>query len=112
MNERFEEWALIELFGHQRISGRISEQQLGGETFVRVDVPATKGLPGYTKLYGKGAIYGITITDEKTATMAAAYYAPAPMDKWTIDQMLGKRRLLEGGEDTYEPDEFDIGEED
>jgi hypothetical protein len=35
--ETFEEWALLELFGHQRLAGRVTEQQLGGASFVRVD---------------------------------------------------------------------------
>ena len=27
-------WALVELFGHQRIAGFVSEHAMGGETFV------------------------------------------------------------------------------
>lgn len=34
--EKFEEWAIIDLFGHQKIAGRISEQQIGGSSFVHV----------------------------------------------------------------------------
>lgn len=87
--EKFEQWAIIELFGHHKISGLLGEQNIGGETFIRVDVPETDGQPGYTKLYGKGAIYGITLTDQETARAAAKYYAPRPMDLWSERQMLG-----------------------
>ena len=32
-------WAIVEIFGHTRIAGRISEQSFGGAALVRVDVP-------------------------------------------------------------------------
>jgi hypothetical protein len=35
--KQFSEWAIIELFGHQRIAGRVSEQTIGGCAFVRDD---------------------------------------------------------------------------
>ncbi|MEN6466077.1 MAG: acetyltransferase [Syntrophaceae bacterium] len=82
--EKFESWAIVELFGHQRIAGKISEQQIGGCSFLRVDVPASENSPAYTKLYGNGAIYGITITDEETARAAAKHLGPQPMDEWSV----------------------------
>ena len=36
----FEQWAIVEIFGHQRIAGKVTEQTIGGCSFVRVDVPA------------------------------------------------------------------------
>ncbi|MDD2657785.1 MAG: hypothetical protein PHD04_03970 [Candidatus Pacebacteria bacterium] len=48
-DNKFDEWAIIDLFGHQKIAGRVSEQQIGGASFVRVDVPLE---PPFTKLFG------------------------------------------------------------
>ena len=87
-NKTFEEWAIVEIFGHQRIAGRVSEQTIGGCSFVRVDVPECPKHQAFTKLYGQGAIYAMTITDEKTARMAAESYAPEPMDQWTVQRMI------------------------
>jgi hypothetical protein len=87
MSDKFTEWAIIELFGHQRIAGRISEQQIGGCAFVRVDVPENEEQKPYTKLLGQGSIYAITVTDEKTARAAAYYLKHEPMDKWTIGEV-------------------------
>lgn len=69
--EKFEAWAIVELFGHQRVAGRLSEQAIGGETFIRVDVPHGDG--EYTRLFGKGAIYAINLCSEDVARNAARY---------------------------------------
>lgn len=90
ISDKFKEWAIIDLFGHQQIAGRISEQQIGGSSFVRVDVPGIGEQKPFTKLYGPGAIYSITITDEATATAAANYYKPVPMNQWTVEDMIRK----------------------
>jgi hypothetical protein len=44
----FETFAIVELFGHSIISGKVSEQVIGGASFVRVDVPAVDGTEAYT----------------------------------------------------------------
>lgn len=65
-DEKFEAWAIVELFGHQVIAGRVTDQAIGGETFIRVDVPAVGEKKKFTKMFGKGAIYAITPTEEST----------------------------------------------
>lgn len=35
----FEGWAILELMGHRRLAGHISEAQIGGASFIRIDVP-------------------------------------------------------------------------
>lgn len=77
------QWAIVELFGHQRIAGRISEHALGGCSFVRVDVPAL------TKLYGNGAIYGITFVDEVAARLTAQSLKVQPVHAWDLREALG-----------------------
>lgn len=46
MSEKFEQWAIVDLFGHTRIAGKVSEQVIGGCSFVRVDVPERGDGPG------------------------------------------------------------------
>jgi hypothetical protein len=45
-----EQWAIVEIFGHQRIAGRLTEQTIGGCSFVRVDVPALPQADGEGEL--------------------------------------------------------------
>lgn len=102
--QTFSEWAILDLFGHQKIAGRVSEQQIGGASFVRVDVPEVLGQNAFTKLFGSGAIYSITITDEETARAAAAYWKPLPMETWTIKDMMKLPAPEEGS--LYEEEDF------
>jgi hypothetical protein len=76
----FDQWAIVELFGHQVIAGRVSEQTIGGASFVRVDVPDVEnGSIGFTRFYGQGAIYSITPVSEEAARLAVRRYAPRPI---------------------------------
>ncbi len=69
--ESFDSWAIIELFGHSRIAGRVSEQTIGSQSFIRVDVPEIDGTPAFTRFFGNGAIYSITPVSEEVARLAA-----------------------------------------
>lgn len=88
----FEGWAILELFGHKRMAGFVSSQQVAGGALVRIDVPATEPTregehagptPAYTKLVGLAAIYGITPCTEDLARRAAReiekYNNPLPL---------------------------------
>lgn len=68
-------WALVELFGHQRIVGFLSQQAFGTGVLFRVDVPdllkeqegsLTKLIvrEGFTRYFGLSAIYSITPVTE------------------------------------------------
>lgn len=87
-DKTFEQWGIVELFGHNKIAGMISEQSIGGCSFVRVDVPAIGDNQGYTKVYGNGAIYAMTFTDEETAKAAAKMYSPRPIDVFEAKRLL------------------------
>jgi hypothetical protein len=79
MADKFEAWAIVELFGHTTIAGKVSEQSIGGCSFVRVDVPEQEGHAAYTRLLGQGAIYAINPCSEEIARATAARLRPAPV---------------------------------
>ena len=39
----FEQTCIVELMGHNMIAGKVTEQTIGGQGFVRVDVPVAVG---------------------------------------------------------------------
>ncbi len=85
--DKFEQWAIVELFGHQRIAGLLTEQTLGGCSFVRVDVPAVDGAIAFTKLYGQGAIYAISFVTQEIATAAARAYQVRPVSIYDLPEL-------------------------
>ena len=84
--ERFECWAIVELFGHQRMAGRMSEATVGGGAFVRVDVPSGDGFT--TRLLGSGAIYAINIVDEAIAREAASRFRWRPVYGYDLPRLI------------------------
>lgn len=63
--------ALVELFGHTRIAGQVSEHSLGGNTMIRIDVPETKINPKFTKFVNTSAVYAINpIAEDMMIQMA------------------------------------------
>ena len=71
----FDHWGIVEVMGHKRYAGHITEQVIGGSALIRVDVPETKSgevtHAPFTKLIGAGSIYMITPTTEEVARRAA-----------------------------------------
>lgn len=123
-------WAIVEIFGHQRIAGLLSEQTIGGQSFVRVDVPElpARAASGYdhgegpvsahSKLYGGGAIYAISPVDETVARAAAMSIRHKPVDTYGIEAVMRnmpdaeRARLLAGprdgrGRDPDDDNQFD-----
>ena len=52
--EKFDLWCVVELFGHSRIAGRCTEQNVAGTNMLRVDVPDTSNQPGFTRFLSSG----------------------------------------------------------
>lgn len=88
MADKFEQWAVVELFGHQVIAGLVSEQVIGGQGFVRVDVPEVNGNKAFTKFYGAGAIYAISPCDEAAAMEAVTRIQPKPIQMFVYARAL------------------------
>jgi len=105
--EQFQAWAIVEIFGHQKFAGRVSEFALGGCNFVRVDVPALPAKksnyqnfaaqPAFTKLFGQGAIYSITLTSEAVARAVADQIRPEPISVYI--PIVNERAIAAGEED-------------
>jgi len=98
--EAKEMWALVELFGHNRVAGKVTEAEMGGGALIRVEVPAVKDKEPLTKYYNVKAIYGITPVDEATARRMAESIDAAPINAYSLDrEILRRKALTEGDED-------------
>lgn len=93
-NTTFDQWALVELFGHTRIAGRVSEQTIAGGALIRVDIPETKANPSFTRFFGISAIYSINPVTEEVARHMAESIAVKPIDSWDIREYISKSKAL------------------
>jgi len=82
----FAEWVVLELMGHRRLAGYLTEQEIAGRGFLRLDVPAVDGQPPATQLYNPTSVYCITPTTEDIARAVAAGARPAPVQRWELEE--------------------------
>jgi hypothetical protein len=101
--EKFDQWAIVEIFGHAKFAGRVTEQAIGGASFVRVDIPAIDGYPAFTKLFGASAIYSITPVSEEIACKAAKYCYSEPISVYIPED----RQLMHQGQPFRKSDDRD-----
>lgn len=85
--DKFEAWGLLELFGHQRLAGMLTEQTIGGCHFIRIDVPEVDGVQSYTRFFTNGAIYGMTITTKEVACGLAANLRARPVQAYELPRL-------------------------
>lgn len=132
---KFEGWAVVEVFGHQRYAGYVTTEAFGQAVLFRVDVPPleerdrvtkhweyadSKNVPpgstvredavqGYTKFFGPGAIYAMT-----PCTQDAAKKAVEAMQSRTVSvvTLAEARGLPPGADDRFDDDDDDVEEED
>lgn len=87
--QRFDEWALLELFGHQKICGRVTADSLGGASFIRIDVPEENAKQGYTRYFSPQAVYSITPMTESTArAVIRTGLNPEMISRYDVTRML------------------------
>ena len=86
----FKHWCIVELFGHSKIAGSCTEENIAGTNMLRVDVPATKLQPAFTKYYGASAIYAINPVDEETAKICAESLNVGQIQPWNANAFIEK----------------------
>lgn len=84
----FDEWAIVELMGHLRLAGHLTEQQIAGGHFLRLDIHKEAGPAVITQLIPPppgGPVYRITITTEAVARKIGARSVPEPVARWELE---------------------------
>lgn len=88
--QTFDQWCLVELFGHTKIAGHCTEQNIAGTNMLRVDVPATNYAPAFTRFFGSSAIYSINPIDEQAAKLMAEQLQVQPIQSWDLSRVMEK----------------------
>jgi hypothetical protein len=108
----FDEWVICELMGRVRLAGRMTEQQIAGGHFMRLDIHKETGPAVITQLIPPppgGPVYRITITTEAVARKIGARSVPEPVARWELEPPRPSAAAREGQDS--DPDE-DLDDED
>ncbi|MCW2898841.1 MAG: hypothetical protein JWO67_1106 [Streptosporangiaceae bacterium] len=102
MADPFEGWAIVELMGHRRLAGFVTEHEIAGQSFLRLDIAgpphpeddeddgpavALKGgfEGGVTQFYSPQAVYCITPTTQDIAVTIGRRSQPAPVQRYELE---------------------------
>lgn len=78
-----EQWAIVELMGHVRLAGRLTEEERFGSKLGRLDIPTADG--GFvTKLFGGSSVYAVTFVNEGAARAVALRSQVQPVHSWEL----------------------------
>ena len=75
-------WAIVELMGHVRMAGLVTEIEMFGSKMARIDIPKDDGF--VTQFFSGGSVYRLTPTTEEIARAVAPRNQPAPVHLWEL----------------------------
>lgn len=83
--DTFAEWCVLELMGHRRLAGRVTEQEIAGRGFLRLDVFGLTGdVPTVTQFYSPSSVYCMTPTTEEIARGLGEKSRPEPVSRFDL----------------------------
>lgn len=83
---RLEQYAVVEMMGHRKVIGKITESDIGASSLIKVTVLNKSGEPERTEYIGVGSIYCLTIVTEAVAKEAVANYTPEPTWAYALNR--------------------------
>ena len=105
-DKKFELFAVVELFGHTRMSGTVTDSTIGGASFIRIDVPETTKQPSFTRFVNPSAVYAINPVTKEVMEQMAESITSKPIESWDIKAMQEKLLALK----EVEPEEVEYDE--
>lgn len=103
---------VVELFGHNKISGMVSEYTFGGSTFIRVDVPENATSAAFTRMFHPNAVYSLNPVTEEVMISMAERYTQLPITPFDIRQAANKMIEADSKSEDFLRDEFELHEKD
>lgn len=104
----FKSYAVLELMGHRKMAGLVTEVTMFGSTMIRIDVPGDDGLQPVTQYLAPSALYSITPCTEETARGVARSIRAVPIHSYEVRPA----KAIEAGRRARTYDGFDPDDED
>lgn len=88
-------WAILELMGHRRKIGKVTDVEIFGSKMCRIDVLNIDDT-FHTEFYGGSSIYACTPVSEQVARMQAKNNASGqlPIEQWDMREIVAEARKL------------------
>jgi hypothetical protein len=104
----FKQWAILELMGHRKLAGLVSEENRFGTVMCRIDVPGPDD-KSVTQFYGGSSIYAVTPTTEEVCRAFAKRSSPAPISRYELalpatTEPITDADVDDGGDDDFDDD--------
>lgn len=77
-------WCILELLGHRRLGGYLTETEIAGSGFLRIDVPGIDGGNSVTQFVTPASVYAITPVTQEMAEAVAKRNQPEPVPRWEL----------------------------
>ena len=106
-------WAVVELMGHVKLAGRLTEEEKFGAKMGRLDIPnpdqsETSSGPFITRYFGGSSVYSITFVSEAVARQVAKGTSPEPVHSWDFPKQLAAKPQCEPEADDDEDDHDEL----
>ncbi len=105
-------WAIVELMGHVKLAGKLTEEEKFGAKMGRLDIPTDEGF--VTQFFGGGSVYRITYVTEEVARHVAKGNKADPVYSWDFPKRLQAAKEVSATDEIHfdcEP-EFEHDEDD
>lgn len=91
-NNGFKQWAVLELMGHRRLGGLVTETLIAGSPFIRIDIhirefEGESGDKITTQFYSPASVYSIIPVGQAEARAVAAYNRQEPVYPYEVRQI-------------------------
>lgn len=95
VKDGFREWAIVEVMGHTVYAGFCTDASIGGQSYLRVDVPEKGDRKAFTKLLAPGSIFSISPCDEETIRAFVDKREMVPFDRYSLQEVAQKMATRE-----------------
>ena len=102
---KFQEWCVVELMGHVRMAGLVTEVELFGSKQGRIDIPNGDGF--VTQYFNGSSLYRLTPTTEEIARAVAISNQPEPVHRWELPKQItaGETNAIDADDHDQDGDE-------
>lgn len=81
----FEHWAIVEMMGHRKLGGRVTEALIAGAKFLQISFYNVSGNLYATQFISPQSVYAITPVAKEIAVGFGIKHPIAPVEPWEVD---------------------------